>query len=98
MLPSLEKTQAAIAAYDAADEKYTADEIQGKHDALKALENLEQLGEAVGTAFGEETQDRNDSEDCRRLIRPGHAVPPPGAELSFVRRMVKDWEENNNEN
>jgi hypothetical protein len=52
----------------------------------------ERLGEAVGIAFGLDTADRNSLETCRGCIRPGHRIPGPGEELSFVRRMVAQWE------
>jgi len=93
-LPDLARTRAAISAYDALDARISVDEVCGRErdGAAKMLDDLEALGEAVGAAFGEDTKDRNDPETCRRCVRPGPAVPQPGAELSFVRRMVKAWE------
>ena len=53
----------------------------------------DELAAAVGAAYGEDTQDRNNPATCAALIRPGPKVPTPGSELSFVRRMVKLWRE-----
>lgn len=90
----LARTSAALAAYDIVDagvaELLETDELT---DELieKALALLEEAGEAVGAAFGEDTSDRNSVETCRGCVRPGPAEPAPGAELSFVRRLVAEW-------
>lgn len=56
------------------------------------LDELDRLGEAVGLAFGQDTADRNNVDDCAGLVRPGPKTPPAGARPSFVRRMVAEWE------
>lgn len=85
-LPPLTKTIAAIEAYDAFDATPWRD-LQDVDEWFKAHNQLEELGRAVGAAFGEETKDRNDPKTCEALVRPGPKVPGPGYELSFVRRM-----------
>ncbi len=77
-LPDLTRTIKAIEAYDKAAD-------------ASDLEALEALGESVGEAFGLDTSDRNNLNDCKQLIRPGPKVPGSGYELSFVRRMVELW-------
>jgi hypothetical protein len=82
--PNLTRTVAALAAYDAAD---------GTDPDLEQLERLEVLGDAVGIAFGQDTADRNSLEQSR-LLRPGPANPLGGeADLSYVRRMVRKFQE-----
>jgi hypothetical protein len=89
--PDLSRTKAAIEAYDAFDAQF--DRMERNQDAVVAwFAELERLGEAVGIAFGLDTADRNSLETCRGCIRPGHRIPGPGEELSFVRRMVAQWE------
>jgi hypothetical protein len=94
-LPSLARTRKAIAAYDEADERFNATQIETLKvgEAFALFDELERLGEAVGIAYGEDTQDRNSPETCRQCIRPGRLVPGPGCTESFVRRMVRHWEE-----
>ena len=86
-LPSLERTRQAIAIYDRADAMLTTEYILSLPtlECNTALRRLETLAEAVGIAFGEDTDDRNNADTCRRLIRPGNSD-------SFVRRMVRQWE------
>lgn len=94
LLPDLSRTKAAIEAYDAFDA--TFDEMKRNNDAVMAwFARLEELGKAVGIAFGLDTADRNNPDTCKQCIRPGHKVPGPGEELSFVRRMVAQWEAQN---
>jgi len=93
-LPDLSRTLAALKAHD---ERLpllmkAMDAARTDADLRKVLADIEQLEEAVGSAFGLDTSDRNNPEDCRKLCRPGPAVPPPGQELSFVRRMVAEWQ------
>lgn len=91
----LSRTAEALRTYDQFDEdvisKISWDTPYSV--AEKWQEHLEHLGENVGYMFGLETSDRNNVDDCRRLIRPGPKNPPKGSELSFVRRMVAKWEE-----
>jgi hypothetical protein len=64
-----------------------------RYDA--AEDKTDALAEAVGIAYGLDTADRNDPETCRTCIRPGLPNPPGGdADLSFVRRMVRQFGEN----
>lgn len=46
----------------------------------------------VAAAFAAETSAFNDPATCM-LLRPGPAIPAPGGELSFIRRMVNIWRE-----
>ena len=87
-LPSLERTRQAIAAYDRADATLTTEHLLSLPtlEYYNAMRRLEILAEAVGIAFGEDTDDRNNPDTCRQLIRPGNSD-------SFVRRMVRQWEE-----
>lgn len=79
--PNLTRTAAALAAFDAA---------HGPHDP--GFDSP--LAEAVGVAYGIDTADRNNSDDCAALIRPGPREPLGGdADLSFVRRMVRAFKE-----
>jgi len=78
-LPDLTRTSEALAAFDAVMEPY--DSGYGTD-----------LAKAVGVAFGLDTADRNNQDDCAALIRPGPREPQGGeADLSFVRRMVRQW-------
>ena len=45
----------------------------------------------VGVAYGEDTKDINNSDDCAALIRPGKAEPMNPLDETFVRRMVRKW-------
>ena len=91
-LPDLSRTQTMLAVYDEFGTAYSAAKMSGE-EAVAGLKKLEELGEAVGMAFGMDTADRNSVETCKRSIRPGPKVPGPGCELSFVRRMVALWEQ-----
>ncbi len=77
---NLDRTRAAIAAYDAKwGDNY--DPSQGCPLAV-----------AVGEAFGLDTADRNDPATCKALIRPSSRTPRPGeTDVSFVRRMCRDY-------
>ena len=89
-IANLARTAAAIDAYDVYVEgpEYQAD------PAGKAIRKSEELARAVGEAFGHDTADRNNFENCAELVRPGSRVPPGGdADLSFVRRAVATWKE-----
>ncbi len=97
-LPDLSRTARALARYDALEDELDTDagadlalENPARHS--NQLERLDALGRAVGVAFGEDTKDRNDPETCAGVVRPGPAVPRPGCELSFVRRMGAQWRE-----
>lgn len=91
----LPKTRAAIEAYDILYDQFNSS-LQISHRRwIEFVSEIERLAEAVGIAYGEETCDINNPETCKQCIRPGPKVLPPGAELSFVRRMVNDWEKKN---
>jgi hypothetical protein len=80
-LPNLNRTVAALAAFDA---------VHGPHDPGL----FSPLAEAVGVAYGLDTADRNNPDDCAALVRPGPREPRGGeADLSFVRRMVRTFNE-----
>jgi hypothetical protein len=89
-LPDLSRTEAAIEEYDKYDESFDPSKMNAS-DAIAGFAKLEQLGEAVGIAFGTDTSDRNSVSTCKGCIRPGHKVPGPGCELSFVRQAVAKW-------
>jgi len=74
-LPNLTRTADALDAYDALQE-YAPDSPEAA---------------AVGVAYGLDTADRNNFETCRDLIRPGAKNPAHPDDLSFVRRMVRDF-------
>lgn len=97
-LPDLTRTQTAIAAYDVADTNFRDSALwdgsgPSTDEASRLLAELECLAVAVGAAYGEDTKDRNDPATCRQCIRPGNLIPPVGFGESFVRRMVRQWEE-----
>lgn len=89
-LPSLARTSAAIEAYDMFDASLNFDGMT-QEQVQAGFAELERLGQAVGEAFGLDTADRNSVNTCREVIRPGHKIPGPGCELSYVRRMVNKW-------
>jgi hypothetical protein len=64
-----------------------------EYDRVGHMHASRELGEAVGTAFGEDTKAFNNPATCRDFIRPGPPVPSIGHKLSFVRAAVQDWEE-----
>jgi len=77
-LPDLSRTEAAIKAFDGAAE----------------LDKKNELAQAVGRTYGQDTIDRNDPETCTALVRPGPPTPSLGeTDVSFVRRMVRKWRE-----
>ena len=84
----LSRTAAAIIAYDAFDATYDNATHMTCDEAIAWFDELEQLGEAVGIAFGLDTADRNSMDTCKACVRPGPKVPAPGFATSFVRRMV----------
>ena len=89
------RTAAALDAYDLAADLFkvelNAEPMQSQAEFLAGEARIEKMGEAVGEAFGFDTQDRNSVETCRQCIRPGPKVPGPGYELSFVRKTVAKW-------
>lgn len=97
-LPDLSRTAAAIAAFDVIDAEFEA-YMSGESGCPDVgvtkdlFRRLEEAGAAVGRAFSEDTEDRNDPATCVGLVRPGPAVPRPGNAPSFVRRMVARWRE-----
>jgi len=84
------RTIKAIEAYDVADERFCNTDWEAEV-VLQELEYIESLAEAVGWAYGLDTADRNNPETCKQCVRPGTKVPEPGYELSFVRRMIRDF-------
>jgi len=90
-------TKAAIEIYDKADEEFSrkldGDDYEAQ-EIINDLDHLEKLEENVGYTYGLETSDFNNPETCKSCIRPGTKVAQPGCELSFVRRMVIDYEAN----
>ena len=97
-LPDLSRTAAAIAAFDKVDAEFEECMAEGRrrldYEGLRDLiRRMEDAGVAVGQAYGRDTADRNDLPTCAGVVRPGPAVPSPGAEPSFVRRMVAQWRE-----
>ena len=83
------RTKEALRIFDEQDPVLTQKIMDGNNkETMKVFAELERLAENVGIAFGEDTKDINNPETCRQCIRPGHKVPVPGQELSFVRRMV----------
>jgi hypothetical protein len=97
-LPDLSRTARAIEERDRRmpilDEEF--DRCVGMADAARCkavFAQIEALESAVGEAFGEDTKDRNDPKTCAECVRAGPPTPPPGFEISFVRRMVALWKE-----
>lgn len=90
-------TRVAIEAYDAFDATFETALDEADQEKVTAwFKEQDRLGEAVGVAFGVETSDINSVETCRGCIRPGHKIPGPGCEESFVRKAVRKWEEGQN--
>ena len=65
---------------------------------LKKIEIVEEYARQIGLAYGNDTKEINNREDCERFIRPGVKEPVNEDDLSFVRKMVKRWEEDKSEN
>ena len=84
----MSRTIAALAEYDAYNDAFHPHETQ--HEVLAQFAELERLARAVGRAYGLDTSDINSPDTCEGVIRPGHKIPGPGCELSFVRRMVRE--------
>ena len=79
--PVLARTEKALRAYDA---KW-GDNFDPTQDG--------ELAVAVGEAFGLDTADRNNTADCKALVRPGSRFPRPGFPEPFVRNLVRVWVE-----
>lgn len=96
---SLARTAHAIDVYDAYDEYYAKVAPTATGDrCLTMLAKLEQLGEAVGIAFGHDTADRNSMDTCRQCVRPGSKNPPAGFDNPcWIRRLVLKWRANEQE-
>lgn len=93
LMPNLDRTEKALAEYDEVDATYAeVGAVVPVEDADALLDKLAELGRKVGEAYALDTADRNPA-SVADLIRPGPAVPSPGCELSFVRRMVKCWQD-----
>lgn len=93
--PDLSRTAAALERYDAERGRIKRlwDNVETDQDVAFVTAEEERFARAVGEAFGLDTADRNNPRTCADLVRPGPKVPVPGAELSFVRRMVEIWRE-----
>ena len=92
MLPNTKK---AIELYDWVDERFDKIDFTklNQAEANKELELLEVIEKNVGLQFGLETQDRNNVIDCYKCVKPGGKKPSAGErDVSFVRRMVRDYE------
>jgi len=92
----LPRTEAAIAEYDRHYAAYHCEDHSQLSiaESVELLNELSRLDEVVGRTFGEETSERNNVETCAANIRAGAPVIPLGhTELSFVRRMVLGWRE-----
>jgi hypothetical protein len=95
MKHDLTRTRDAIAAYDMANAEFTTEHILSLPlgQSLRCLQDLDDLAEAVGVAYGEDTKSINNVDTCRQYVRPGPATLAVGeTQPSFVRRMVADWE------
>lgn len=67
----LKNTVEALRRYDEADARWKAEHHRWTAEQeLRALAELDRLGEAVGAAFGEDTKDRNNPETCQLTVRP----------------------------
>lgn len=86
---NMTRTIKALEAYDKANKRFQ--ELSPRELNEEELSKLEKLAEEVGYAYGLDTSDRNNIETCRQCIRPGPSTPAPGFELSFVRRMARDF-------
>jgi hypothetical protein len=99
--PPLPKTLAALQQYDKRAVELHKELLGASTsgEVMAICEELDRLAEKVGAAYGEETSDRNNPETCRKHVRPG---PPPAlfpeAELSLVRKMVAQWQEQASKN
>ena len=93
-LPDLSRTAKALAFYDEQEPVLSAqmDAATTNKQVETVVAKLDKLGELVGAAFGEDTKAFNNTETCRKTVRPGPPVPQPGFEQSFVRRMVSKWQ------
>jgi hypothetical protein len=76
----LSRTKAALEAFDA-------------HAAEHGFRRDGKLAEAVGEAFGMDTAGLNDLATCKACVRPGKLLPAGHPDESFVRRMVRAWEQ-----
>lgn len=77
-LPDLSRTATALRAYDLA---YIRNDF----------EKVDKLAKAVAMAYWEDTKDRNNKETILATIKPGNPRPLHPDNLSFVRKMVRDW-------
>lgn len=97
-LPDLSRTAEALAVFDAAYERWDNIGESIVHGGLDRADSRlwdeeKALGAWVGECFGLDTADRNSVKTCVECVRPGAPVPPPGCELSFVRRAVAEWKD-----
>lgn len=90
-IKDLSRTKAAIEAYDAHDKTWR--EGFTLFQAKVWFEEKDRLAKAVGIAYGHDTADRNSMDTCEHCVRPGFKSKYGGDGDSFVRRMVKQWEE-----
>ena len=88
------RTAAALRQYDAYLDALVKDDQPCTYlVAEQQGDMILQLERSVGTAFYEDTKDINRLQDCISLT-PG----PKHGDLGFIRRVIKTWEENINEN
>lgn len=92
----LPNTKKAIELYDWVDARFREIDFTelSKEDGLKEIELHDVVEQNVGLQFGLETADRNNPITCYKQVRPGGREPSAGErDVSFVRRMVRDYEE-----
>lgn len=83
---NLDRTKAALAAYDAEVAKPMPDPFG---EAWSKLNREDRLAREVGRSFGLDTADRNNVATCEACIRPGKPTAPDHPDEPFVRRMVR---------
>jgi hypothetical protein len=83
---NLERTKAALAAYDAEVAKPMPDTFR---EVWAKLNREDRLAREVGRAYGLDTADRNDPATCEACVRPGKPTTPDHPDEPFVRRMVR---------
>jgi len=87
------RTAAALSQFDSYLDALAKDDQPCSYlTGLQQERMILQLECAVGTAFYEDTKDINRLQECISLT-PG----PKHGDLGFIRRVVKTWEENINE-
>ena len=87
----LTRTKVALEEYDRFNDEFLKANLSAV-ELEEMIKEVDVLAENVGIAFGYDTADRNNFETCKECVRPEQKNPTPSAELSFVRRMVKNFE------